>query len=207
MADNAAGKKLEQLKEAYEGGNPDDVLYISKGIHQPQTNPHMQLRLKRGNSSYTFHLNVSVSDADIPGLPKEYFHWVGVQFTAEASTVHGTVNAYWPLVAARDTKYRHPRRRTSIAPQDIQGMIEAIARATREAQEQANRIEQARLAHSSKDNTRNVITGKLNAQKWTIPGNKTIEMNKLINGETIAVTTQRGKTIKIKFEGGILKQA
>jgi endonuclease YncB( thermonuclease family) len=52
-----------------------------------------------------------------------------------------------------------------------------------------------------------VITGKLNAQKWTIPGNKTIEMNKLINGETIAVTTQRGKTIKIKFEGGILKQA
>jgi hypothetical protein len=84
----------------------------------------MQLRLKRGNSSYTFHLNVSVSDANIPGLPKEYFHWVGVQFTAEASTVHGTVNAYWPLVAARDTKYRHPRRRTSIAPQDIQGMIE-----------------------------------------------------------------------------------
>ena len=84
VADNAAGRKLEQLKEAYEGGDPDDVLYVSKGIHQPNTNPHMQLRLERGNRSYTYHLNVSVSDVDIPGLPQDYFHWIGVQFTADS---------------------------------------------------------------------------------------------------------------------------
>jgi hypothetical protein len=208
VADNIAGERLKQLKKAYEGGNPGDVLYISKGIHQPETNPHMQLRLKRDNSWYTFHLNVSVSDVDIPGLPQKYFHWVGVQFSAEASTtIHGTVSACWPMVAARDTKWRHPRRKMSIAPKDVQGTIEAIARATREAQEKANRIEQARSAESTKAKTRDAIAKQLNSNNWTIPGNKNNGMNKLIAGETIGVTTKTGKTIKVKYEGGMVKQS
>jgi hypothetical protein len=41
----------------------------------------------------------------------------------------------------------------------------------------------------------------LNGQNWTIPGNKTTGMNKLIDGQTIAVKTGRGKTINVKFEG------
>jgi hypothetical protein len=205
VADNAAGKKLEQLKEAYESGDAEDVLYISKGIHQPNTNPHMQLKLKRGDKSYTYHLNVSVSDADIPGLSQGYFHWIGVQFTAEADS--GKVNACWPLAAAHDTKYRHARRRWSIAPKDVQGTIEAIARARREEEDRANRVEQARQTESTRAKARNVITGLLNGQKWTIPGNKTAGMNKLIDGEKIEVKTLKGKTIKIKYEGGQLKQA
>jgi hypothetical protein len=205
VADNAAGKKLEELKEAYEGGYQEDVLYISKGIHQPNTNPHMQLKLKRGNKSYTYHLNVSVSDVDIPGLNQGYFHWIGVQFTADADS--GKVNACWPLAAAHDTKYRRARRRWSIAPKDVQSTIAAIARARQEEQDRADRVEQARLAESNKAKARNVITAQLKSQKWTIPGNKTTGMNKLIDGETIEVTTLRAKKVKVKFVGGQVKQA
>jgi hypothetical protein len=203
VADNAAGEKLEQLKEAYESSDPSDVLYISKGIHQPNSNPHMQLKLKRDNRMYGgIHLNVSVSDVDIPGLPKEYFHWIGVQFTAEASD--GTVKAEWPLVAsAHDNKYQHPRRRLSIAPKDVQSMIEAIARDKQEA----NRKEQARLAQSAMDKTCNEIADKLKAQNLTINGDKKTGLKKLFDGKTIDVTTKRGKTMKVKFEGGVVKQS
>jgi hypothetical protein len=62
------------FKEAYEGGKREDVLYISKGIHQPNTDPHMQLKLRRGNSWYTLHLNVSASVVGDPDLDEGYFH-------------------------------------------------------------------------------------------------------------------------------------
>jgi hypothetical protein len=203
VAENAAGEKLKALKEAYEGGSKDSVLYISKGIHQPETNPHMQLQLKRGTSSHTYHLNVTVSDNDIPGLPQSYFHWVGVQFAAEA----GSASACWPLIAMRDTKFKHPRRRMSIAPSEVQPMIEAIARTKREEQERTDRIERARLAESNKAKTRNDIEKQLSAQNWTVPGNKIMGLNKLAAGETIEVTTKRGAKVKVKFEGGKVKQS
>jgi hypothetical protein len=194
---------LEQLKEAYEGGDENDVLYIAKGIHQPDTNPHMQLKLKRGNGWYTYHLNVAVSNADIPGLHSGYFHWIGVQFAAE----DGKLEACWPLVpSSKDTKYRHARKRWSIAPKNVQSTIEAIARTRRETEERENRIEQGKLAEAKKVEGRKVITGQLAAQKWTIPGNKNAGMNKLIEGQTVSVTTQRGKTVNVKFDGGQLKQ-
>jgi hypothetical protein len=201
-ANNAAGEKLKELKEAYEGGDVDDVLYISKGIHQPAANPHMQLQLERGklSTSYTFHLNVSMSD--VPGLPNKYFHWVGVQFTAEAKTIHGTVSACWPLIPAHENRNQN-RRRMSIAPENVQSTIEAIVRATQEA----NRKEQARLAQSAKATTRNEIEKQLNSQNWTISGVKNTGLNKLIDGETIDVTTKKGNTIKVKFEGGKVKQS
>jgi hypothetical protein len=194
VADNAAGQKLKELKDAYEAGDPADVLHISKGIHQPATNPHMQLQLKRGNWSYKFHLNVSVSSNRIQGLPEEYFHWVGVQFTADADTIpHGKVHACWPLNPVWDMKNRHSRRRLSIAPQDIQDTINAIALAKQKAQDEANRQEQARQAQSKRDQTRNLIKGQLGKQVWTIEGNVNKGLDKLIAGETIAVTTKTRK--------------
>jgi len=208
VADNAAGAKLEALKAAYEGGSADDVLYISKGIHQPRTNPHMQLQLKRGaHVSYTYHLNVSTTDSGVVGLPESYFHWVGVQFTAEAQSVHGTLNACWPLVAARDMKGVHNRRRLSIAPENVQGKIEAIAQAAKEEQERADRVEQARLAESDKAKARNVLAAKLKAMNYTIPGNATSGLNKLIAGETIKIKTQRGKDISVKYVGTTVQNA
>jgi hypothetical protein len=40
-------------------------------------------------------------------------------------------------------------------------------------------------------------------QNWTISGVKNTGLNKLIDGETINVTTKTGKSIKVKFEGGM----
>jgi hypothetical protein len=107
-----------------------------------------------------------------------------VQFAAEADTVpNGKVYAFWPLVATIDMKNRYNRRRLSIAPGDVESTIEAIERHRQEEEARANRIEQARIAESNKAKNRNLITQQLDAQKWTIQGNKTAGMNKLIDGD------------------------
>jgi hypothetical protein len=207
VADNAAGQKLKELKDAYEAGDPDDVLYITKGIHQPATNPHMQLKLKRGNSSYNkFHLNVSVSSNLIQGLPEKYFHWVGVQFTADADTVpHGKVHACWPLNPVWDMKNRHSRRRLSIAPEDIQDTINAIALEKQKAEAEAKRQEQARLAQQNRDKLRNTIRDLLGKGFYKFSGTK--DLDQLIAGQTINATTKTGKPIKLKFKDGKIMQA
>jgi hypothetical protein len=204
VPDNAAGRKLKELKDAYEAGDANDVLYIAKGIHQPNINPHMQLQLKRGKSTWhTFHLNVSVSDVDIPGLPQKYFHWVGVQFTA----IHGTQTACWPLNPVWDSKFNHARRHLSIAPKDIQATINAIANdnvlAEKKARDKAEREERERVAQAN----RVKISALLDKNFWTTSGIKNKQLDKLIAGETIAVTTKNRKTLNVKFENGTLKQA
>jgi hypothetical protein len=142
--------KLVELADAYNMNDEDDVLYISKGIHQPGSNPHMQLKLKRiqdGKEKWYggVHLNVSAVDPgkDVPSSlsnrekkrlnDEGYFHWVGVQFTADAD---GSPRAFWPKGdPARDMKNQATRRRMSIAPKDLQDKIDEINRAQRANQE------------------------------------------------------------------------
>ena len=203
VPDNAAGAKLKALKEAYEGGDADDVLYISKGIHQPRSNPHMQLQLKRGKGTwYTYHLNVTMAEDLIDGLAEDYFHWVGVQFTAEATSVYGNQQASWPLVATMDVKGRHNRRRQSIAPKNVQARIEAIARAEQEERERQEKIENARLAEQARALTRNTISARLQALNYTIQGDKMRSLNKLVDGQSIKVKTLRSKELTVKWERG-----
>jgi hypothetical protein len=118
-----AGEALEALKEAYDQPSCyDTVLKIKKGIHQPYSNPHIQLLLEHNDEEYEYHLNVAVSDDRIRGLPEEYFHWVGIQFTAAI----GGVVVCWPLNARPNPKV-HSRRRMSIAPDAVKGVIEKLA--------------------------------------------------------------------------------
>jgi hypothetical protein len=205
---NLAGEKLEQLKEAYDSSDQKDVLYISKGIHQVENDPHIQLRLKRGGSYYTIHLNVSASE-DAPGLPERYFHWVGVQFLADHDYGQpiGKVFAYWPLnVAARDMKNHQSRRRFSIAPNDIQQKIQDIARKQQEAQEKANRAAQAQQAEANKNAAIKKIKEQLSARNWKIEGNQDAGVNKLATGKSIKVKTKKDEFL-VKFEGGQLQKA
>jgi hypothetical protein len=213
-AQNPAEEKLEQLKEAYEGNDPDDVLRIQKGIHQIPGNPHIQLKLERGDGRVYggIHLNVSASE-DATGLPEEYFHWVGVQFTADANDQ--TLRAVWPLGApTRDMRDLHSRRRMSIAPKDIQSKINAIAQ--RQAQQLGQQRaqlakQQAQLAQSAKDKARNaerkVLEDKLAGQKLTLKGVKNAGLDNLLAGQTVDVTTKTGKPMKVKYEGGVVKWA
>jgi hypothetical protein len=218
VENNGAGESLKKLKAAYEAGNPRDVLHITKGIHQRVSNPHITLWLQHSQSrfTYTFHLNVSTLDA--PGLPEEYFHWVGVQFTAE---VNGS-KAEWPVGDPSDAKYG--RRRHSIAPENLRSKLEEIARQeqeeerkareeerkAREAREEEERKKQAQLDQSNRARACHVITQQLKTEGWTIETggtNPSIQINKLIDGKSILVKTKKDKKINVKFENGKVKPA
>lgn len=119
-------KAFKALKSAYEEESSRTVLRVSKGIHQPEANPHMQLKAEstfltpgptrdsppvRTLSVLTFHLNVSAVDIPVtPGLA-ERFHWEGVQF----SFLHGGTTYCWPTLAQPPTGKVRTQRRVSIS--------------------------------------------------------------------------------------------
>jgi hypothetical protein len=98
----------------------------------------------------------------------------------------------------------------SIAPKDIQDKINAIAlaRQARLAQQQAQLARQQ--AQQLKAQTCKAIAEKLKSNSWTIPGNQGAVnrgLSDLADGNEIGVTTKRGGSLQVKFEGGVLKQA
>jgi hypothetical protein len=134
---------------------------------------------------------------------------------AEADTVpNGKVTACWPLNPTWDTKHQHARRRWSIAPKDIQATVNAIANdkalAEQKARDEAERreqLERERVARSNRVQDRNKISALLDKNFWTVSANKNMQLDKLIAGETITVTTKTKKTLNVKFDGKTVKQA
>jgi hypothetical protein len=134
-------KWLDELQEAHNSVSPY-TLWITKGIHQPTTSPHIQLKLyyddpleettKSTTKGNTYHLNVGRSAARIDrvghSLPEPYFHWVGVQLTA----AYNNITVCWPEqpTVLTDTT---GQRRNSIAPEAVRGMIQKLR-----AQQQTN---------------------------------------------------------------------
>jgi hypothetical protein len=148
------------LKDAYDGSNKDrSVLKVSKGIHQPETNPHLQVRVvatfhnvEQGTSmshTYTFHLNVSATELkDVKGLD-DSFQWEGVQFSFEDANFWYR----WPVLAVpARTKNSAPTRRYSISYASLTEHMNDLAeqekeRVRLEAQEQA-KLKAANLEES-----------------------------------------------------------
>jgi hypothetical protein len=116
-------------------------IYVSKGIHQPETNPHIQLETEaqllghsvRGDKKsklvprtdvaprvWKYHLNVSAVNTLSKG---DSFQWVGVQFTRQVgSTIH-----VWPAVATVVMKapVTVVGRRSSISSSALAAHVEA----------------------------------------------------------------------------------
>lgn len=131
---------FQPLKSAYNGTVVDGrktKIYVSKGIHQPETNPHMQLETesKLTNPKATgapfirrYHLVVSaVPLASMDGR----FKWVGVQFTCtdDQNAVHGFPVGVVPQMKAPATTRG---RRNSVSTADLADHIKALEAAAAE---------------------------------------------------------------------------
>lgn len=120
------------------------TIYVSKGIHQPQTNPHMQIETEtktirtkgKGRGKTTreskvyiqrYHLNVSVEvRKDITGMSGR-FTWQGVQYTALDSD--GKTVA-WPVGVSIFMKLptSDKMRRNSVSGSDYAEKVAQIAK-------------------------------------------------------------------------------
>ncbi len=141
-------KVFKQLKSAYSDASSRSIVRVSKGIHQPTVDPHLQLRLTTDfgaeTSSHKFHLNVSAIPVPDPGgLGGERFQWRAVQF----SFVHEGQTYKWPAVATINKKGSNRARRLSISSADLQAHIDEQLRLA----EQAKRAAAAEAAKDSFD--------------------------------------------------------
>lgn len=129
-------KVFNTLKSAYNDSDNRITVGVTKGIHQPTVNPHLQLRVSMnyggGNvSSYKFHLDVTAESVASPGLEDDRYQWKGVQFSFEHPT-QGVCK--WPLVAPAVTKKGALKRRLSISAVGLQAHMDEQLRLEREAQ-------------------------------------------------------------------------
>jgi hypothetical protein len=141
-ADKHTGKAKEAFKalnDAYHTPDSRSVMRVSKGIHQPETNAHLQLRvvttfgsLAKGTAAsvfHTFHLNVAATEIKgVDGLD-DRFQWEGVQFSYENASLW----ARWPVLAVVPRmKNSTASRRLSISAVSLAAHKIALAEAKKE---------------------------------------------------------------------------
>lgn len=149
-ADKHKGKAKDAFKalnDAYNTPDSRSVMRVAKGIHQPENNAHLQLRVvtsfgsvAKGTDSaayYTFHLNVAATEVKgVDGL-EDRFQWEGVQFTFENAKVWEC----WPALAVV------PRMKNSTASRRLS--ISAVSLAAHQLALERERLEKERLAAAS----------------------------------------------------------
>jgi hypothetical protein len=130
MSPSAVKKTFLELQSAYNKSDSRSVIRVSKGIHQPATNPHLQLRMvttfyQQGGQAQEkiskFHLDVSAQDT--PEMA-DRFQWVGVRFSLkEGATVYK-----WPANA--NPVISKKARRNSVSFADLNDHIQKVAEET-----------------------------------------------------------------------------
>lgn len=126
-----AWESLRQLRTVFTTTTKEPV-YISKGIHQPTVDPHIQLTMAVKNDNTTknvqFHLNLTAVDRGDDRSGTMRYTWKAVQFTAVA----GNVLAAWPQAVARKVKEQNIRR-LSVSPSEWQKVKDAVDKAKQAA--------------------------------------------------------------------------
>lgn len=128
-APSTVKQAFKELQSAYNTADSRSVVRVSKGIHQPEDNPHIQLRVvtKFGQGQEAvrkFHLDVSAQDTP---LKDEAFQWAGVRFSFK----HVNNRYYWPLAASPIV--RKDARRKSISSVDLEAHVILMAEIAAEA--------------------------------------------------------------------------
>jgi hypothetical protein len=195
---NLAKAALMILKAAYcdvDGG----TVYISKGIHQPYGNPHIQLTVEKDGDDHLFHLDVSAHEVVSDDSGKEHFHWRGVCFSARVknNAAFGDPNTFdtffWPQGVAPTPK-RFRDRRDSISGPQLQKVNNAIAEET-----------ERRRRDSEQQLKRNAVVAAVASKLKLKPADK-FQLPKLWNGEAAKFKTVNGKDIMCTYDGSYFIQ-
>jgi hypothetical protein len=129
-------KAFKELKSAYNDEKGRSEIRVSKGIHQPTVDPHLQIRMTtkyspNNISTRKFHLNVSAeTNASTNQLGDENFLWQPVQFSFKHSD--GLIYT-WPVAAVAGKKKGDAGRRLSISNADLKDSIAELRERERQA--------------------------------------------------------------------------
>lgn len=112
-------------------------IYVSKGIHQPETNPHLQIETeskpinpKATGAAFIRRYHLVVSAVDTVQMD-DRFKWTGVQFSC--SDEHNAVHAYPVGVVPQMKAPATTRsRRNSVSTADLSAHIKALEAAAAE---------------------------------------------------------------------------
>jgi hypothetical protein len=209
---------FKQLYAAYAKSGAS-VVRVSKGIHQPTVDPHLQLRTSTQHDGgpvlhHKFHLNVSAEPVpDVDGLGTGRFIWKPVQFAMK----HLDDQVYrWPRVVTVSRKdparRRGPRvRRLSISTATLQAHMDVLAEQQAAAEEAKREAAAAAARQLKADNFEAALatfaaahgpkSGKINATQGVFPSDK-------FKAGTSTARVQLGggvKTIKYDREAGEIK--
>ena len=131
----AVPEAFQYLKSAYEDKAVDGrktQIFVSKGIHQPETNPHMQLETETKSTdplavgaAYVKRYHLNVSAVPTPHMANR-FKWFGVQFTTtdDQNSMHEYPVGIVPVMKLPATTLG---RRHSVSRADLSAHIKAIA--------------------------------------------------------------------------------
>lgn len=190
--DNKAKAALMLLKQTYTG-NDGGVLYISKGIHQPYNNPHIQLKVDDGHT-YLYHLDVSAHTVVTDHADKEHFHWTGACFSARirngkpGTEAEQYDSAWWPVGVAVTPKVNRDRR-NSISGPGLVAKDKAID------EEEAERKAQSDLALQ-----RNAVLDTV-LQKLALTPKDKFQLKKLWEGNPAMFLTKGLKPVSCTYDG------
>lgn len=188
-----AKSALMLLKRTYTG-NDGGVLYISKGIHQPYSNPHLQLSVEDDGKKTLYHLDVSAHTVVIDHGGSEHFHWTGVCFSARIKNGKpGTEaeqydSAWWPAGVVVTPK-RNKDRRNSISGPGLVALDKKID------EETARRKAESELALK-----RNGIVDTVQQKLGLTPKDK-FQLKKLWEGGTAVFVTKLRTDINCSYDG------